>query len=350
MPVGNRGAFRPERAKGVEQRVAGVGDGRIPLRNPRRLNAGGTWLESGMSRLPPLRPNRATRLNGRTSLLTAGVVLLAVVAAAPLVATAANVLPSVYEPAGTGGYAALDRALAKLQTHRRLLVVGAHPDDEDTSALALVSRELGGEAAYLSLSRGEGGQNLIGPDLGEALGVLRTEELLAARGVDGARQYFTRAFDFGYTRSLPETLGKWPEEALLADAVRVVRRFKPQVILSVFGNDGSGGHGQHQAAGHTAFLAFARSAEPLPALEQSGRDGGALEGRRRSIRAAWFAPESATVSRPLGAIDPWSGMSTVQLAMKSRGPAPLAGHGAAPRARAARRQVHLRRGTGRRGR
>ncbi len=236
----------------------------------------------------------------------------------PLQATAANVLPSVYEPAGTGGYAALDRALAKLEAHRRLLVIGAHPDDEDTSALALVSRELGGEAAYLSLSRGEGGQNLIGPDLGEALGVLRTQELLAARGVDGARQYFTRAFDFGYTRSLPETFGQWPEEVLLADAVRIVRRFKPQVILSVFGNDGTGGHGQHQAAGHTAFLAFARSAGPLPALDQSG-EAAAPWKAQALFRAAWFAPESATVSRPLGAIDPWSGLSTVQLAMKSRG-------------------------------
>jgi LmbE family N-acetylglucosaminyl deacetylase len=251
--------------------------------------------------------------------------LLAPVAAAvavlapvpPLAATAANVLPSVYEPAGTGGYAALDRALAKLQTHRRLLVIGAHPDDEDTSALALVSRELGGEAAYLSLSRGEGGQNLIGPDLGEALGVLRTEELLAARGVDGARQYFTRAFDFGYTRSLPETLGKWPEELLLADAVRVVRRFKPQVVLSVFGNDGSGGHGQHQAAGHTAFLAFARSAEALPQPEADAEMGAPWKALAL-YRAAWFAPESATVSRPLGGIDPWSGLSILQVAMKSR--------------------------------
>ena len=236
--------------------------------------------------------------------------------AAPAVATGANVLPSVYEPAGTGGYAALDRALAKLQTHRRLLVIGAHPDDEDTSALALVSRELGGEAAYLSLSRGEGGQNLIGPDLGEALGVLRTEELLAARGIDGARQYFTRAFDFGYTRSLAETLGKWPEEVLLADAVRVVRRFKPQVILSVFGDDGSGGHGQHQAAGHTAFLAFARSAEPLP--QTAAAEMGEPWKAAALYRAAWFSPETATVSRALGGIDPWSGMSILQVAMKSR--------------------------------
>lgn len=243
------------------------------------------------------------------------VAALPILPATPAAATGANVLPSVYEPAGTGGYAALDRALAKLATHRRLLVIGAHPDDEDTSALALVSRELGGEAAYLSLSRGEGGQNLVGTDLGEALGVLRTEELLAARGVDGARQYFTRAFDFGYTRSLPETLGKWPEEVLLTDAVRVIRRFKPQVVLSVFGNDGSGGHGQHQAAGHTAFLAFAHSAE---AQRETDAEMGAPWKAAALFRAAWFSPESATVSRPLGGIDPWSGLSILQVAMKSR--------------------------------
>ncbi len=233
-------------------------------------------------------------------------------------ATEPAVLPSVLEPAGTGGLAALDRALAKLTTHRRLLVVGAHPDDEDTSALALVARELGGEAAYLSLSRGEGGQNLIGPELGEALGVLRTQELLAARRIDGARQYFTRAFDFGYTRSLDETWKLWPREALLEDAVRVVRRFKPQVILSVFGDDGSGGHAQHQAAGHTAYAAFRRSAEAatFPGLAAEG-----LPPWRASVlyRAAWFAPERATVSMPLGGIDPWSGHSILQLAMRSRG-------------------------------
>ncbi len=99
--------------------------------------------------------------------------------------------------------------------------------------------------------------------------------------------------------------------------MRILRRFKPQVVLSVFGNDGSGGHGQHQAAGHTAFLAFARSAEALPALDESGETAAPWKAQAL-FRAAWFAPESATVSRPLGAIDPWSGLSTVQLAMRSR--------------------------------
>ena len=229
-------------------------------------------------------------------------------------ATDATILPPVLEPAGTGGYAALDRALGKLSTHRRLLVVGAHPDDEDTAALSYVSRALDGEAAYLSLSRGEGGQNLIGPDLGEGLGVIRTQELLAARAIDGGRQYFTRAFDFGYTRSLDETLGKWPEEALLEDAVRVIRRFKPQVILSVFGDDGSGGHGQHQAAGHTAFLAYARSADPAILGSEPAPPWKASS----LFRAGWFDPDNAKVVLAMGDIDPWSGYSAPQIAARSR--------------------------------
>ncbi len=249
----------------------------------------------------------------KTPRLAALVLLL--LAGGSLRATEPTVLPSPLEPAGTGGLAALDRALAKLSTHRRLLVVGAHPDDEDTTALALVAREMGGEAAYLALSRGEGGQNLIGSELGEALGVLRTQELLAARRVDGARQYFTRAFDFGYTRSLDETWTLWPREALLEDAIRVVRRFKPQVILSVFGDDGSGGHGQHQAAGHTAYAAFRASAEPRPSLDAEN-----LPPWKASVlyRAAWFAPERATLTAPLGGVDPWSGRSIFQIAMQSR--------------------------------
>ena len=156
---------------------------------------------------------------------------------------------------------ALHRLLSRLDAHRRVLVIGAHPDDEDTALLALVARGMGGEAAYLSLSRGEGGQNLIGPELGEELGLIRTQELMAARGVDGARQFFTRAFDFGYTRSLDETLEKWPKEAILEDTVRVVRRFKPQVIVSIFPTTADAGHGQHQEAGVAAHEVFAASAD-----------------------------------------------------------------------------------------
>ncbi len=243
--------------------------------------------------------------------------LLLVTLTAPLAATDAHVLPSALEPAATGGAAAVDHALAKLSQNRRLLIIGAHPDDEDTSTLALVSREEGGEAAYLALSRGEGGQNLIGPELGAELGVIRTHELLDARRVDGARQYFSRAFDFGYTRSLDETLRLWPKQKLLEDTVRILRRFRPQVVLSIFGNDGSGGHGQHQAAGHVAYDAFplAGDASAFPDLTKEGLVPWTPQALYRS---AWFAPERATVKMSLGYVDPWSGLSLAQLARLSR--------------------------------
>jgi LmbE family N-acetylglucosaminyl deacetylase len=220
---------------------------------------------------------------------------------------------SPLEPASTGGLPLVERALAKLTQHRRLLVVGAHPDDEDTSVLALVSRGLGGEAAYLSLSRGEGGQNGIGPELGVELGLLRSRELLAAREVDGARQFFTRAYDFGYTRSLEETLEKWPREVLLEDAVRVIRRFRPQVIVSIF-PPGGGGHGQHQAAGVTAHEAFERAGE----AEAGGPSGEGAWAPTALFRATWFDRESTTLETALGRLDPLSGRSLFQIAMASR--------------------------------
>lgn len=253
--------------------------------------------------MPPAMPSRR-------SALPALAVLFAL-AATP--APGARVPPDPLEPAGTGGIAVVDRALAALATHRRLLVVGAHPDDEDTTALTLVGRGLGGEAAYLSLSRGEGGQNLIGEELGEALGIVRTHELLAARAVDGGRQYFTRAFDFGYTRSLEETLARWPQEVLLADAVSIVRRFRPQVILSVFGDDGSGGHGQHQAAGKIAHEVARWAGDP-----DYRPDLGPAWPVTSLFRSSWWRPEAATAIHPMGAIDPFSGHSLVQLAALSR--------------------------------
>jgi LmbE family N-acetylglucosaminyl deacetylase len=249
---------------------------------------------------------------------TLALALVAVVAlGAPLAATGAHVLPSALEPASTGGAEAVDRALAKLSQNRRLLVIGAHPDDEDTSTLARVARGDQGEAAYLSLSRGEGGQNLTGTELGLELGIVRSHELLAARRVDGARQYFARAFDFGYTRSLDETLRFWPEPLLLEDVVRVMRRFRPQVVLSVFGNDASGGHGQHQAAGRVAHEAFPLAGDAA-ALPQLGAEGLVPWSPQALYRGAFFAPERATAKTSLGVVDPWSGLSIAQLARLSR--------------------------------
>ncbi len=220
-------------------------------------------------------------------------------------------------PPSTGGLESVDRLLRKLGTHRRVLVIGAHPDDEDTELLALVSQGMGGEAAYLSLSRGEGGQNLVGPDLGVGLGLVRSQELCAARRLDGGRQFFTRAYDFGFTRSLDEAFRYWPREVLLEDAVRIVRRFRPQVVVSVFSGTPRDGHGQHQAAGVTAQDAYraAGDAKALPALSAEGLTPWQPQALYRSV---YFAPKDATIVLPTGGVDPLTGRSYYQIAMASR--------------------------------
>ena len=222
-------------------------------------------------------------------------------------------------PPTAGGLEALDRTLAKLGTHRRLLVVGAHPDDEDTEILAYVARGLGGEAAYLSLTRGEGGQNLVGPDLGVGLGLVRSQELAAARRLDGARQYFTRAYDFGFTRSLDETLRKWPKDDLYEDAVRVMRRFRPQVVVSVFNGTARDGHGQHQAAGVTAREAYRLAGDPaaFPGLAAEGLTPWS-PGTLLQETGYWEDKDATTVVLQTGRVDPLSGKSVYQIAMASR--------------------------------
>jgi len=224
---------------------------------------------------------------------------------------------SPIEPASTGGIAMVDRGLSALTTHRRLLVVGAHPDDEDTTLLTYVRLGLDGEAAYLSLSRGEGGQNLIGPELGVGLGLIRTGELVAARSIEGTRQYFTRAFDFGYSRSLEETFRCWSKAVLLEDAVRVVRRFKPQIVVAVFPPDERAGHGQHQASGVIAgeLMQLAGPPDRYPQLTAAGLPPWQPE---VLFRSAWWDPDLITARFALDDIDPFSGKSVYQIAASSR--------------------------------
>ena len=235
----------------------------------------------------------------------------------PALGAVAQPLQDPLAPASTGGIAAIDQALARLSGHRRLLVVGAHPDDEDNTLLAHVARGEGGEAAYLSLNRGEGGQNLIGSELGVGLGLIRANELLTARRIDGARQYFTRAYDFGYTRSLEETFRRWPRKWLEEDVLRVIRRFKPQVIVSVFPPTARAGHGQHQAAGVLAAELFSRAADP--AVAPGLLEEGLFPWRPEALyRTGFFDRESEALQIPLGVIDPLDGRSVRQLAQASR--------------------------------
>ena len=154
-----------------------------------------------------------------------------------------------------------------------VLYVAAHPDDENTQFIAYLSRGRGVRTAYLSLTRGEGGQNLIGPEIGDPLGVIRTQELLAARRVDGGQQFFTRAKDFGFSKDYEQTLAKWDRQAVLSDVVRVIREFRPDVIVTRFPPEGGGTHGHHTASTVLALEAFKIAGDPKAFPEQITRDG-----------------------------------------------------------------------------
>lgn len=146
--------------------------------------------------------------------------------------------------------------LKKLNFLGSVLYMAAHPDDENTNIIAWLSNERLAATAYLSLTRGDGGQNLIGPEIREELGLIRTQELLAARGIDGGRQFFTRAIDFGFSKSAEEAFSIWGREAVLSDAVRVLRQFQPDVIITRFPPDSRAGHGHHTASAIVAGEAF----------------------------------------------------------------------------------------------
>ncbi|MHB8838560.1 MAG: PIG-L family deacetylase, partial [Gemmatimonadaceae bacterium] len=213
------------------------------------------------------------------------------------------------------GAAALDHLVNGLLVTPRVLVIGAHPDDEDTQLLAWLNRGRHVEAAYLSLTRGDGGQNLMGNELGEALGAIRTEELLAARRIDGSHQYFTRAYDFGFSKSAEETFKHWDHEELLRDVVTVVRAFRPNVIVAVFSGTPRDGHGHHQVSGIVAREAYDLSADTVRfPVEQFGAAWEAA----KFYRGARFTGVQATLSFNVGEYDPVAGRSYAEIAGESR--------------------------------
>ncbi|MEZ5284746.1 MAG: PIG-L family deacetylase [Vicinamibacterales bacterium] len=165
------------------------------------------------------------------------------------------------------GEAAVELALRKLDTVGTFMMTTAHPDDENNAMLAYYGHGKGMRTALVTATRGEGGQNEIGPELFEALAVLRTEELLAAHRYDGAEQYFTRAVDFGYSFSIEETLAKWGKEEILGDYVRMIRTLRPQVIVG-FVFDGEGGGQHHQTSSRLTAEAFLAAADPARFPEQ----------------------------------------------------------------------------------
>ncbi|HJS53124.1 MAG TPA: PIG-L family deacetylase, partial [Chitinophagaceae bacterium] len=153
-------------------------------------------------------------------------------------------------------------AIKKLNVLGSVLYVAAHPDDENTRLIAYLSKDKLYRTGYLSMTRGDGGQNLIGDEQGIDLGLIRTQELLAARRIDGGEQFFTRAFDFGYSKNPGETFTKWDKEKILSDVVWVIRKFQPDVIITRFPTTGEGGHGHHTASAILANEAFAAAADP----------------------------------------------------------------------------------------
>jgi LmbE family N-acetylglucosaminyl deacetylase len=149
-----------------------------------------------------------------------------------------------------------------------VLYVAAHPDDENTLLIAYLARGRDYRTAYLSLTRGDGGQNVLGPEFGEKLGVARTEELLAARRLDGGRQFFSRAMDFGFSKDYRETLRIWDQQEVLSDIVRVIREFRPDVVINRFSTVPGGTHGHHTASAVLSLEAFKLAGDPKAFPEQ----------------------------------------------------------------------------------
>ena len=232
--------------------------------------------------------------------------------------------------------AQLLRRLERLEAVGRVLYVAAHPDDENTRLLSWLIHEKKLQAAYLSVTRGDGGQNLIGPEQGPALGLLRTQELLAARRIDGADQLFTRARDFGYSKSLDESLKLWGHDRILEDVVWAYRTFKPDVVATRFHPDHLDTHGHHVASARLAVEALKAAADPKFAPEQV-----ALVGTWQVLRVVWnkssfFVRPGEDLSRhmkeDIGSYDPLLGVSTGEIAADSRSMHKSQGFGA-PRQR-----------------
>ncbi|MEL6534342.1 MAG: PIG-L family deacetylase [Bacteroidota bacterium] len=220
----------------------------------------------------------------------------------------------------------LHLGIKKLNVLGKVLYMAAHPDDENTQMIAWLANERLYETGYLALTRGDGGQNLIGPEIREGLGVIRTQELLAARRTDGGQQFFTRANDFGYSKHPDETFNIWDREQVLADAVWTIRKWQPDVIITRFSPDRAGlTHGHHTASAILAKEAYEAAADPNRFPEQL-TEVDAWQVRRVFWNTSeWFYRRSGQTFDPsdkfqvdVGAYNPQLGLSYTEISALSR--------------------------------
>ena len=215
-------------------------------------------------------------------------------------------------------------AIQKLNFLGSALYIAAHPDDENTRLISYLSNETKAKTAYLSLTRGDGGQNLIGPELRELLGVLRTQELLAARRIDGGEQFFTRANDFGYSKHPKETLKIWNKEAVLSDVIWVIRNFKPDVIINRFDHRSPGStHGHHTSSAMLSYEAFDLANNPNIYPEQLKKTD-IWQPKRLFFNTSWWfygsedkfqkADKSKMIDLEVGVYYPLKGLSNNEIA------------------------------------
>ena len=232
------------------------------------------------------------------------------------------VLPVSAQPPVTNTSADIFLQLKKLRVLGSVLYFAAHPDDENTRLLAWLARERLYRTGYLSLTRGDGGQNLIGDEQGIDLGLIRTQELLAARRTDGAEQFFSRAFDFGFSKSTDEALEKWGREKVLSDAVWIIRNFQPDIIITRFPEDSRAGHGHHSASAVIAHEAFRAAADPAKFPEQLKNGVPPWKVKRIFWNTYNFGSTNTTSNEQLkidvGGYNPLVGKSYGEIAAESR--------------------------------
>jgi len=213
--------------------------------------------------------------------------------------------------------------LKKLNFLGSVLYVAAHPDDENTRIITYMANDRLAETAYLSMTRGDGGQNLIGSEIRDLLGLIRTQELLAARRIDGGHQYFTRANDFGFSKSATETFEIWGKENILSDVIRVYRKFQPDVIITRFPADERAGHGHHTASAMLAQEAFDIANDPAQFPELAGQFGVWQPKRLYTNTGRWWNSSinehtPGVITLDVGAFSPLLGESYSEIAAISR--------------------------------